>query len=284
MFDRIVTHPPYVPAPQPAYIFRDGGADGEQIVRRAIEGLPERLAPGGRFYAQTLVSDRKDAPAEQRIRSWLGEGGGSFDVAVIAETARQPSDFLGRAMQKGQHRPEELAFWAKTYRELEVTHLVYGCIFIQRHEAPRDTFTVRLQKGPRSGTAEAEWAIRWHTAAARPEWVETILRSPLALSPELTVAVLHNVAAGRLAPIEHLLRVNYPFEAECRCPAWVARLLMECDGRSSSEILHSLKANGVVEPDTPEPDFAEVLRVLLASGFLETPEFPIPRQPSTPSW
>src|ERR1019366_1205084 len=48
-FDRIVTHPPYVPAPKNTMIFRDGGEDGEQILRRIVEGVPRFLRPGGRF-------------------------------------------------------------------------------------------------------------------------------------------------------------------------------------------------------------------------------------------
>src|SRR5207245_1035784 len=50
-FDRIVAHPPYVPVYRPQLIFDSGGHDGEQIVRRIIEGLPRYLRPGGRFYA-----------------------------------------------------------------------------------------------------------------------------------------------------------------------------------------------------------------------------------------
>jgi SAM-dependent methyltransferase len=90
MFDRIVTHPPYVPVSNPTWIFRDGGDDGETIVRRAIEGLPRHLAPGGRFCSLTLISDRQDEPAESRVRAWLGDAGPEFDVAVIAETTRPP--------------------------------------------------------------------------------------------------------------------------------------------------------------------------------------------------
>ena len=44
-FDRIVTHPPYVPAKETGLIFRDGGQDGEQIIRRVVEGLPQYSAP-----------------------------------------------------------------------------------------------------------------------------------------------------------------------------------------------------------------------------------------------
>src|SRR6185503_16771380 len=100
-FDRIVTHPPYVPVSRPTHVFRDGGDDGELILRRAIEGLPRHLAPRGRFYAQTLISDREDDSTEDRIRRWLGPEQRHFDLALITETSRAPFDFVGRAMQKG---------------------------------------------------------------------------------------------------------------------------------------------------------------------------------------
>ncbi len=44
-FDRIVTHPPYVPARKSKFIFREGGEDGEQIIRAIIEGLPHAISP-----------------------------------------------------------------------------------------------------------------------------------------------------------------------------------------------------------------------------------------------
>ena len=71
-FDRIVTHPPYIPAKQTELIFRDGGEDGEQIIRRVVEGLPRFLRPGGKFYALLMATDREGEEFEQRIRKWLG--------------------------------------------------------------------------------------------------------------------------------------------------------------------------------------------------------------------
>ena len=44
-FDRIVIHPPYVPARKTGLVFRDGGEDGEQIIRRVVEGLPRFCVP-----------------------------------------------------------------------------------------------------------------------------------------------------------------------------------------------------------------------------------------------
>jgi SAM-dependent methyltransferase len=281
-FDRIVTHPPYVPVSKPTCIFRDGGDDGELIVRRIVEGLPRHLAPGGRFYALTLVSDREGQPAEQRVREWLGPAGSGFDVAIIAETAREPFDFIGRAMQKGTHHLDELQYWSSVYRALKVKSLVYGCILVQRHATERESFTVRMQKGSHSGAAETDWALRWHTEATSPGWHERLLQSPIGLSAELNLAVLHKFGEGSLIPVEYLLRVRHPFEAECKCPSWVAGLLAECDGRRTAiDILNSLKAKSVVDPDTEPAEFADVLGVLVGSGFLELPSHRLPTPIST---
>jgi SAM-dependent methyltransferase len=278
-FDRIVTHPPYVPVANPTCVFRDGGDDGEQIVRRIVQGLPRHLAPGGRFYALTLVSDRDGAPAESRVRDWLGDTHEQFDVAVVADTAREPFDFIGRAMQKGTHYPQELQYWSTLFRKLRVKYLVYGCIVVQRHGATREPFTLRLQKGRRSGRAETEWAMQWNTEASSVS-VERLLSSRLRVSPDLNLAVLHKVHQGSLVPEEFLLRVNYPFDAECKCPRWCAGLVSACDGsRTASETLQALKSDGVVDPHTEPAEFADVIRVLLGSGFLESDALPaVPRE------
>lgn len=280
-FDRIVSHPPYVPVANPTCVFRDGGDDGEQIVRRIVAGLPQHLAPGGRFYALTLISDREGEPAEARVRRWLGEAHTGFDVAIIAETAREPFDFIGRAMQKGTHRPEELHYWSALYRSLKVKYLVYGCIVVQRHAAKSDPFTLRLQKGPRSRPAEAEWALEWNTLAATAD-ASSILNAKLRLSPDLNMAVLHKMRGSSLAPADFMLRVQYPFESECKCPEWCAAVILLCDGnRTGGGILEELKQNGAIDPLTDHSEFAEVIRLLLRSGFLECDAFPAPPRSST---
>lgn len=282
-FDRIVTHPPYVPVAKPTCVFRDGGEDGEQIIRRIVEGLPGHLAPGGQFYAQTLVSDREGQPAEARVRSWLGDAQAEFDVAIIAETAREPFDFIGRAMQRGTHYPEELQYWSAAFQAARVKYLVYGSIVVQRHAAAREPFTIRFQKGPHSSPAETEWALRWHADAYSAPY-DAILNSRLRLSPELHMAVLHKVRDGSLEPEDFLLRVKYPFDSECKIPRWCAALVLACDGRKTgAEILDNLKREGVVDPETEPIEFTAVVKVLLGSAFLLCDALPVCSRDSTSS-
>ena len=102
-YDRIVAHPPYMPVYRPHMIFDSGGQDGEQIVRRIIEGLPEHLRPGGRFHALTMGTDRSE-PFEKRLRRWLGEAEGEFDVAfVVIYRVTEPLGLLSFAPECFAH-------------------------------------------------------------------------------------------------------------------------------------------------------------------------------------
>jgi SAM-dependent methyltransferase len=90
-FDRIVAHPPYVPAEQ-ELLLGDAGEDGEQVLRPMVEGLPRHLRGGGLFYAFVMAADRQGQTLEDRICKWLGPNADEFHVAVevIGNAAIEP--------------------------------------------------------------------------------------------------------------------------------------------------------------------------------------------------
>lgn len=71
-FDRIVTHPPYMPTLEEARIWRDGGPIGDAILRRIIEQLPIYLRSGGTYVCFGLGIDSQTQRFEDKIRSWVG--------------------------------------------------------------------------------------------------------------------------------------------------------------------------------------------------------------------
>jgi SAM-dependent methyltransferase len=82
-FDRILAHPPYVPAGGDEELFyRDGGDDGEQVLRGIVVGLPRYLRPGGLFYAFVMSTDRESGTLPDRVRQWLGEQESEFEIAL----------------------------------------------------------------------------------------------------------------------------------------------------------------------------------------------------------
>src|SRR5487761_2107244 len=135
-FDRIVAHPPYLPVFRPRFVFDSGGQDGEQIVRRMIEGLPKHLRPGGVFFALTMGSDREQ-PFERRVREWLGEASGDFDVALIVKATVSPHDYAADAILKHHGKVEDIAEWREMFQRWGVHSLPYGFLYIQRRASDR---------------------------------------------------------------------------------------------------------------------------------------------------
>ena len=111
-FDRITMHPPYVPAKKSKFLYRDAGEDGEQIIRRAVEGLPEMLRPGGRFYSQQVATDREKETLEQRVRKWLGPGQAGVRCAGRRSQHPPPAEFLAESMVRSKARRKAAICWS----------------------------------------------------------------------------------------------------------------------------------------------------------------------------
>jgi SAM-dependent methyltransferase len=267
-FDRIVAHPPYVPVYRPHLIFDSGGQDGEQIVRRIIEGLPRYLRPGGRFYALTMGSDREQ-PFERRLREWLGSQESAFDVAFVNRTTRAPREWAAESVIRNRGAVEDIANWRAFFENLHVNALVYGLVMIQRRVHDRPVFTVRRQTGPRTGSGEHRWLFDWETASVErdPGW---LLAARPRSAPGIELQVKHRFDAGNWVPYDYLLETEYPFNNELRAQGWTAYLFACADGsRTSAELLEKLKADGALHAETPAVEFAEMLGTLISGGFLQ---------------
>jgi SAM-dependent methyltransferase len=270
-FDRIVAHPPYVPVAGPTFVFRDGGEDGEQVLRRIVEGLPRHLAPGGRFYGFGMASDREGEFFEQRIRRWLGEAAPEFDVLLAAWATMTPDRV------KSPRSPEEREHWARIYEACRVKYVFYGSILVERHAAPRSPYTVRTHKAPRSGWREAEWLRGLMAAASEEGFEQTLLAWRPRVSPRLELRSVHRVRGGRLTPEQCTLVADYPFDAECACQPAIAQVVAGCDGGSTGwEYFEECRRRKLVRPECTPAEFARTLAAMISGGYLEAAEFPLP--------
>jgi SAM-dependent methyltransferase len=267
-FDRIVSHPPYVPVYRPNLIFDSGGQDGEQIVRRIIEGLPRYLRPGGRFYALTMGSDRQ-LPFEQRLREWLGPAQREFDVAFVNRITRTPREWAAESVISKNGSVTDIGEWRSFFENLHVSALVYGMVMIQRRVQNRPVFTVRRQLGSHTGPAEHAGLIEWETAVVthEPAWLlELRPRS----TPGTSLHVKHRFDDGAWVPDSYLLEIDHPFASGLPAQAWTAHLLARADGSlTAAELLDRLKTDGALHPETPASAFAEMLATLISGGFLQ---------------
>jgi methylase of polypeptide subunit release factors len=269
-FDRIVAHPPYVPALQPKWIFFSGGEDGEEITRRIVQGLPAHLNDRGVFLALTMGSDRSDAPFESRIREWLGEGGRDFDIALIVRKILEPLEFAARSR-------EESGAWKKLFTRLGVESLVYGVVAIQRRNGARRTFTVRRQASPGSRGAPWEWLLAWEGAATE-DLTRLMLDRPLHRGCDAEFQVRHRLEGSGWTPQQYTLQTQWPFNMECDAHPWMANLIALCDGHATGrDLLRVLVENQVLPLGIAEEEFARAAAALVSGGFIEVEGFRPPR-------
>ena len=283
-FDRIVIHPPYVPARENRYVFRDGGEDGEAITRRALAGIPDHLRPGGRCYCTCLATDRKNAPLERRVRGMLGDREAEFDVLLVTTGELDPLTYYA---QKAVHRRgtfTEIGEWYDLFQRLEVTHLVHGTLVIERHRTPKPAVTARRQVGCDVGLVGTEdWLFNWETAVLSPGFAERLLAGQPWASARAEVTVTLRAGDGEpWVPVKATMRTDWPFGTVVDAPPVAAALVSRADGhRSVAEHLAYFRREGSVPPDTTDDQFVTLVRILISAAILGLDEFPLPRIPGT---
>ncbi len=277
-FDVIVAHPPYVPDAGKKLLFRDGGEDGEQIFRRIVQGLPEYLKPGGRFYCVTTATDRETELLQERLRMWLGEAGSEFDVFLVAtEVGKRPATVL-EAVINAKGKLGTLGDRSELYERLKVTAIFYGTVVIERVAQPRAVATARALKAEKAAGDAVEWFRNWERAAAQPSLPAALNRSRLRLAHDMRLHVTHKPGESGLEPVEFALKAKYPFVVSANVDPWLAVLVGMCTGQmTTGEIYSQLQAQEVIDPSMTFEDLCQVLRLLISNGFLELEQFPLPR-------
>jgi SAM-dependent methyltransferase len=280
-FDCIAIHPPYVPAARQRIVYQDGGLDGQEVTRRAVEGLPRYLSPGGRFYCLSLGADRDGLAFEHWVRAWLGRQHAEFDVAFVPRNTITP-EFLARSVAiKGGGVPEATRLH-EAFEGLGIREFVYGALVIQRHDAPRAAFTVRRQRANRSRREEIAWLLGWETRRATRTDAAWLLDARPVASPDLELRVVHRLVEGALTPVTYTLQTEYPFSMESAVAPWMAALVARCDGAATGrEHYHDLREQGAFPAGVSEAEFGRLLATLVSGGFIEIPGLTLPRDGSS---
>jgi SAM-dependent methyltransferase len=283
-FDRIVAHPPYVPAAEQKILFRDGGEDGELVFRRIVEGLPDFLSPGGRAYVLTRATDREGAPLQDRVRQWLGPRQADFDVFIVTHSEQPGPEEIRKLAAKYQGDLLDAGAAVPIPPSLKVTAILYAVIIVQRHDSSRPPLTNRCRKAIDLAAGAIEWFRLWHARAADPAFPPILLSSRPRPNPTFRLEVTHAFRNGALTPIDFQLKTDYPYLSNARIQPWLTFLLGLCDGsRTIREIIRELRSQEVVDDQTTGDELLSIFVQLLGSGFLEIDEYPLPGRRDAPA-
>ena len=278
-FDRIVAHPPYIPAPEQKLIFRDGGDDGERIIERVIAGLPAHLRPGGRFYCTCRATDRTGAPLEQRVRQMLGPSEGEFDVFVLLLNEDDPIEYYAGATQTDRMKLAEIQARLSMCRTLKVQRILYSTIVVQRRTETRPVFTERRQIGRMVHSGPVEWLMDYETAMRQAGSDDTLLDSRPRVSEDAELDIVHRRRNGGWEAVGCSASTDWPFSLGVRCPSWAVTLLQRCNGQDSVRMhLEFFRKTKVLGAD-PKTALLTGVRALVSAGVLEVSGHPLPKEP-----
>jgi Fe-S-cluster containining protein/SAM-dependent methyltransferase len=276
-FDRIVAHPPFVPASSEALIYRDSGTTGESLIRRIVAGLPAHLRPGGTFCSVCAAWDSKEAPFEERARDWLGIDHEEFDMLFALHRQRSPEEVAERVVALNHLEKGEIRHWTDRFRAARFERNVYGAIIIQRRKPPfdeRHPFTRRVRLGDHTSGNSFEWALHWYSwradIEARGDFAQMISRLTPRLSPHLKAQVIYSVQDETLAAREAVLETLEPFLAESKIDLWMMQMISEFDGKRTPEVVYESARKSLPLPETfGLADFANLVGNLIERGYLE---------------
>jgi methylase of polypeptide subunit release factors len=139
-FDRVVSNPPFVITPRtgdvPAYEYRDGGLEGDELVASVIRGVADHLEPGG--VAQLLGNweYRDGEDAFDRVGGWLDAAG--LDAWIVEREVQDSSLYAETWIRDGGILPRTDAFdglyraWLDDFERRGVTSIGFGYITLRR--------------------------------------------------------------------------------------------------------------------------------------------------------
>ena len=132
-FESITANPPFVPSPSDKLSFRDGGADGEKILRRIIGNAHRHLEKKGRISIVTDLVD-SDSYAEKLDHWWFGRG----MCAQILTTANRNEALFSVPHahapfgQTFEDYSDELSRWIRSYRAAGLKAVNFGYILLRQ--------------------------------------------------------------------------------------------------------------------------------------------------------
>jgi SAM-dependent methyltransferase len=277
MFDRIVTHPPYVPSLSDATIFRAGGRTGEELIRRIIEELPKYLRPGGTFYSINIGIDTKEGRFEERVREWLGDLNSEFDIIFATGEERNPRQFIRDLVYRRGGEVSELDQWKQIFESIGAVNMVYGALVIRRfseEERARAEAKVplTLRTSLRNDTEGScfERVFRWHSWRSRPEASEELYNKRPRLAPTLQLNISHIVENGTMTPHEFILKTDIPFSVSTKIDPVILSAMIDMDGsRSVKEIFETRRGAGKLPEAIGLEEFNDLVSTLIERGYLE---------------
>lgn len=283
-FDRIVSNPPFVITPRrddvPAFDYRDGGMQGDDLVAAVFAGVGEHLVEGG--IAQFLGNweYRWGDDGLDRVREWVASSPVPLDAWVIEREQLDPVEYASLWIRDGgtvagsPGHETLLNAWLDDFAHRRVTRIGFGYVLLRRAIGEPT-----LRRFERVDTPiPAEGSLGSHLAAMlaahdRLAEVDDDALAALALVTAPDVSEVRHHLPGQEDPTVIELRQGTGFGRALSVDPAVAGLVGACDGELAvGSLIAAIAQLLEVDPAELRADVLPRVRELVLTGFLRLPD------------
>ena len=282
-FDLVVSNPPFVitprlpdaGAPDERYVYRDGGASGDDVVRDLVLGVGDVLAPGG--VAQLLGNweHRRGQDWRERVGEWVDRAG--LDAWVVQREVQDPAEYAETWLRDGGTSPDRdpaawragVGAWLDDFASRDVEAVGFGLVLLRRPVRGVPTLR-RLEE--QTGPMHTPLGEHLAAALAAHDWLAVADDAELAgtrLVPAPDVVEDRHHTPGEAEPLVVRLRQNSGFERAVPVSPTVAALVGALDGQYAvGQVLAAMTALLDLPAELVTAEVMGPLRDLVRDGLL----------------
>lgn len=286
-FDLVVSNPPFVITPrgdQERYVYRDGGASGDDVVRDLVLGVGDVLAPGG--VAQLLGNweHRRGQDWRERVGEWVDRAG--LDAWVVQREVQDPAEYAETWLRDGGTSPDRdpaawragVDAWLDDFASRDVEAIGFGLVVLRRPARGVPTLR-RLEE--QTGPAHHPLGAHLAAALAAHDWLAVADDAELAgtrLVPAPDVVEDRHHTPGDAEPMVVRLRQNSGFGRAVTVSPTVAALVGALDGQFAvGQVLAAMTALLDLPAELVAAEVMGPLRDLVRDGLLVRADEEAPR-------
>jgi methylase of polypeptide subunit release factors len=275
-YDRIVSNPPFVIAPDASLLFRHSGMPSDELSRLVVEGATAHLEEDGFGAILCNWVVPRGASWLDAVRPWVEDRG--CDAVVLLHGVEDPLSYAVRWNGRSQYlAPAEfgrlLGRWLEHDRKQGIEAIASGAVVLRRRAGTNWTHGVQLE-----GEARGDGGEHLRTLFAAGEYLAgnggqpAILASAFALSaPHRLEQTLVSRDGDYVVEPARLLLENSVGTTVTLDPDLIP-LVLRLDGRQRlREVVDDVAAASGVDPGGLTSRAVALVQSLLERGYLEPP-------------
>ena len=280
-FDLVVSNPPFVISPESAdghgrFAYRDAGLPADELCRRLLEQVPDRLSEGG--WCQILANwvHEEGVDWRERVAPWVRATG--CDAWVVQREVQDPAEYAELWLRDAgdQGTPQYIARYQAYLDYFEANRIeAVGFGWITLRAGGADVPTLRLEEltgriDQPLGALVPGWFAR--RAFLRDTDDAQLLGAALSVPQGLVLEQTARPAEGGWTPdATRITQVSGLYRSGDIDPVGIA-LLAAADGRRPlGDVLDRIAGEFGLDPATLREGGLDTVRSLIEEGFLNAP-------------